>query len=120
MTPRHARIGRMSIVLCCATIVLTLACNEDKTAPCCVPEMVTIAGTLVNLETGLPAEGGRVWQLDTPYGDDIATGTDGAFQLQVPKGTVLYLASDDFDTQNDAWFPLINAEIPPVVANSDI
>jgi len=50
----------------------------------------------------------------------VPTGTDGVFSLEVPKGSPLYLHTDDFDTSNDNWIPLINIDSPVVVANSDM
>ncbi|MEE9268976.1 MAG: hypothetical protein V3V49_01835 [Candidatus Krumholzibacteria bacterium] len=95
-------------------------CGDDETTGPTI-DMVTIAGMVMNVDTGEPAPGIRVSLLDTPYADDLATGTDGAFELQVPRGSELLLKTDDFNrNRKDDWFPLINVEVPTVVANGNM
>ncbi len=73
-----------------------------------------------NIDTAELAHGVRVHLLDTQYADDVPTGTDGAFELNVPKGSTLWLVTDDFSASTDTLYPMINGDIPPVVANDDI
>jgi hypothetical protein len=83
--------------------------------------MVTIAGVVMDIDKQVPAVGIRVSQLGTSYSDAVATGTDGAFEIKVPKGTPLALRTDDFYAgRTNKWVPLINVDWPNVVANRDM
>jgi hypothetical protein len=82
--------------------------------------MVTIAGMVVNVDTGDPQPGMRVTLLGTSFSDDVATGTDGAYELRVPRGSKLVFVADDFSKSQDDFIPLINVDLPPVVANTDM
>jgi len=108
----------LSILLIAVFAVLHLGgCGDTATNP----GLVTITGTVRNIDDGQVAEGVRVRLLDTDFSDATQTGSDGAFLIQIPRGSPLLLYTDDFDnTRADAWFPLINAEYPPAVANENL
>lgn len=96
------------------------ACDDNPEAPDAGVEMVTIAGTVFNIDLGVPAEGILVRLLDTSHADVAATGSDGRFELQVPKGSELILSTDDPDGATDNWIQLINVDVPLMVANENI
>jgi hypothetical protein len=83
-------------------------------------QFVTIRGQVYNVDTLMPAEGVRVSLLDTGYADAVATDMNGNYVIKIPKGTVLALVTDDFNSMNDDWFPLINFDGPPVTATANI
>ena len=111
-------MARAMIVLVLIALLLP-ACEDDSTSGGPV-ELVTIAGVVRNVDDASAAVGVRVRQWGTTYADDVATGTDGAFELKVPRGTKLTLYTDDFNSTTDVWFPLINVDIVPIVANDDV
>ena len=111
-------MARAMIVLVLIALLLP-ACEDDSTSGGPV-ELVTIAGVVRNVDDASTAVGVRVRQWGTTYADDVATGTDGAFELKVPRGTKLTLYTDDFNSTTDVWFPLINVDIVPIVANDDV
>ena len=101
-----------------------LSCCDD--CPTTSQELVTVSGIVNNIDA-LPnasvpnaAKGVRVSQFGTGFSDIVATGDDGRFAIQVPKGTQLLLMTDDFDDTNDEWFPLINADYPGMYASEDM
>jgi len=106
---------RATTVVGLASIVAFVACSESN-----APDLVTITGTVRNIDTAQPAPGVRVSLLDSGYADDVATGADGAYSLKVPRGSVLYLYTDDFDPTTDVWFPFVNVDVPAVVANDNV
>ena len=108
---------RCAIVL--MAVLVVASCGDDQATNTDTP-MVTIAGVVRNIDTAELAHGVRVHLLDTQYADDVPTGTDGAFELNVPKGSTLWLVTDDFSASTDTLYPMINGDIPPVVANDDI
>ena len=115
--PMNARRG----VTLLAAVLFALssgACGEDKPNG---PEMVTVSGVVRNIDTAQLAAGIRVSLLGTGYSDVVPTGSDGRYSLKVPKGSTIYLLTEDFNPgQTDNWFPLINVEVTPIIANSDI
>jgi hypothetical protein len=84
--------------------------------------MVTISGYVRNVETLMPASGIRVSLFGTNYHDSRPTGSDGRYSIQVPKGSPLFLYTDDFDTTTtDQWFRFINVEttVTPIASQDD-
>lgn len=105
----------------CVAALFVVSCSDDGGNSPTGPELVTISGIVRNIDTGEFAVGVRVNLLDTEYKDEVATGTDGAYSLQIPKGSILYLNTEDLDASKaDQWFPMINVDLPPVVANGDM
>ena len=108
---------RLSSAVALAVVVL-VGCSEDD--PVANGEdLVTISGIVRNIDNRQPAKGIRVSLLGTSYSDNVATGDDGRYSLKVPRGSELHLHTDDFDTQNDTWIPLINIDLPAVTADTD-
>lgn len=107
-----------------AAVVLVpagLGCGDDDDGPTDPGEdLVTITGTVINVDDLTPAEGVRVSLFETEYADDRATGSEGQFVLRVPRESELVLVTDDFDSGADEWFRLINVENPQPIANDDI
>jgi hypothetical protein len=108
-----------------AVIVILLAlgvgaCSDDDEDKVTGPTLVTVSGVVRSIDSAEPASGIKVTLLGTSYADEVATGSDGKYSLKVPQGSVLYLHTDDFNPSTDDWFPLINAEGVPVVANADV
>ncbi len=94
-----------------------LSCGEKHPTE---PELVRISGHVTNVDTRQRAPGVRVRLLDTDYADEVATGTDGAYALRIPKGSDLLLVAEDFDPQQHVWFPVINVDLPIQRADQDI
>ena len=111
--------GRVLFALLGFVLLLTNSCSDDNTGVN-GGGMVTIAGVVRSIDDGSLAEGVLIRQLDTDYVDEVATGSDGKYELRVPKGTKLLLhADDDPASGQDKWFPFINVDIPSVVVNDD-
>lgn len=106
------RIASIGIVLG----ALVLGCSDDDENPV-GPQMITISGTVRNIDTATPAAGVRVTLFESPYSDTRPTGTDGKYSIQVPAGSKLLLYTDDFDLGTDAWFPLINTDVPTITVD---
>jgi len=94
------------------------ACEDDSGTA--VDPMVTVAGVVRNVDDGSFAQGVRVRLWNTSYADDVPTGSDGTYELKVPRGSKLLLFTDDFDAGDDVWFPLVNCDPVPVYANDDM
>jgi hypothetical protein len=122
LEPRRRKDSmRRFCFVCAAMAIVTLVSCEDDATNTGGPELVTVAGVVRNIDNGEKARGVRVHLLDKPeYRDEVATGTDGAFELKVPKGSTLWLVTDDFNASTDTLFTMINGDIPPVVANADV
>lgn len=118
---KHTAFTRwFAVSMICGVMIVAPSCSDDETTGP-TADMVTIAGMVVNVDDFSLVEGVRVSLLDSPYADDFPTGTDGQFELQVPRGSKLLLKTDDFDrNRKDDWLPLINVDVPNVVANDDI
>ena len=110
---------RILLFVALSLAVLASVSCEDETTNSGV-ELVTVAGIVRNADTGVPIAGVRTRLVGTKYQDEVPTGTDGAFELEVPKGSTLWLVTDDFNASQDLLFPMINGDIPPVVANDDV
>lgn len=95
---------------------LVAACEDDPVDD----GMVTIAGKVRNVDTGEFAMGVRVRLYGTQYADEVASGSDGSYELRVPRGSRVLLYTDDFSSSNDIWFPFLNVDIKPVYADDDI
>jgi hypothetical protein len=111
---------RCAIAVMAVSVVsfLGIGCEDDPATT--EDNMVTIAGTVRNVDGGSIAADVHVRQWGTSHEDDVPTGTDGKFELEVPRGTKLALVTDDFNPAIDEWFPMINVDIVPIVANDDI
>ena len=101
-----------------AFVVLGVGCGDDPSTS--DDGMVTVTGTVRDVDSGTLAADVHVFQWGTSYKDAYPTGTDGAFELKVPRGTKLLLATDDFNPAIDEWFPMMNVDIVPIVANDDV
>ena len=108
------------LLLAAFAVLVCVACEDDSTNSGGSVELVTVAGIVRNIETVQPATGVRVRLLGTQYADEVATGTDGAFELKVPKGSKLWLVTDDFNASQDLWFPMINVDVPTLIATGDM
>jgi hypothetical protein len=108
--------------LCLVVLLLCfVGCGDDDDENPMEPEFVTISGIVRNIDDASIAVGVGVSLLGTEYRDDVATGTDGRYSLRIPKGATLQLHTDDFDlSKADEWFPMINADLPAIVANEDM
>jgi len=107
-----------------APVVLLGGCSSEDTS------LVTVAGTVVNIDTQVAAPGVVVSLLD--QGDAYAsavTGADGLFTLRVPKGSPFELVTNDWGgldkdmppaPTDDYWITLINVEPALPVINDDI
>lgn len=104
------------LVMSLGLAALVLACEDDPVDD----GMVTIAGKVRNVDTGEFAAGVRVRLYGTQYADEVASGSDGSYELRVPQGSKVLLYTDDFSSSNDTWFPFLNVDIRPVHANEDI
>jgi hypothetical protein len=88
-------------------------CDDDDNPTAPNVQLVTIRGIVRDIDFGLPAAGVKVsLYADPTYADVVETGTDGRYSIQVPAGSPLVLYTDDFDPGADAWFPLINCDVP--------
>lgn len=121
MTGNERWIRRL-VVIALSTVSsgLIVACSDEDNGTGPDEDLVTITGTVINVDTGEVAEGVRVSLLDTVYMDDRPTGGDGGFVLRVPRGSQLVLHTDDFEASTDEWFALINVETPQPVAHDNI
>lgn len=74
-------------------------------------DLVTVSGTVINIDTFNPAVGVRVYLID--HETDFNTVTDdlGAFSIDIPVGTEFVLVTDDLDSTTNDWFPTANIEI---------
>ncbi len=108
------------LILLLTVALLVPACDDTSTNEPGQGDLVTVAGIVRNIDTLQPAPGVRVRLLDSSYSDEVATGTDGAYELKVPRNSKLILVTDDFDTNVDEWYPIINADFPPVAADRDM
>lgn len=99
---------------------LLLGCGKDTTTGSESEDMVTVVGTVLNADNGSIAQGVRVSLLDSDHRDEAPTGIDGRYVIRVPRGSRLYLVTDDYDAQQDSWFSLINIESRPIFADHDI
>jgi hypothetical protein len=81
---------------------------------------VQIVGQVRNVDNGRPAPGVRVtlWGHEGPTSAE--TDSEGNYRITVPVGATLLLHTDDFDSTNDVWFPLINAELPSLTATEPL
>ncbi len=113
------KVTRVLIVLLTLTLLVP-ACDDTSTNEPGQRDLVTVAGIVRNVDTFEPAPGVRVRLLDSSYADAVATGTDGAYELKVPRNSKLILVTDDFDTNVDEWYPVINVDFPPVTADRDM
>jgi len=128
MTRRFSRF-LMSLAFVATAAISVGGCGDDET------EMVTVSGVVFNIDTLAPAEGVVVWLIDhKEINSGEATGADGAFTIEVPKGSPNALMTDDFadfetfpparisvntraafpepfDDYPLAWFPLINTDL---------
>ncbi|MEE9268974.1 MAG: hypothetical protein V3V49_01825 [Candidatus Krumholzibacteria bacterium] len=102
------------------TAFSTPSCRDDTTVLPCAATMVTIAGMVIGEDTGMPTSGIRVSLLGTDFSNHVPTGTSGAYEFQVPKGSRLVLMTDDFDASQDDYVPLIHVDLPSVVANNNM
>src|SRR4051812_20047669 len=97
-----------------AVVVGLAACSSSG-------KKVTVSGVVVNIDALKPAEGAKVYLLSD---DSVTTATavdsTGAFTLQVPKGAKLQLATDDFDSSVDHYFPLVNFDPTRLTADADV
>jgi len=91
-----------------------ISCSDDDNDPV-GPQLITISGKVRNVDTGEFAVGVRVSLYgNLSYADGAPTGTDGAYTIQVPAGSSVVLRTDDFDPATDAWFPLLNCDVPVI------
>ncbi len=119
MTKTHLGT-RLAALLLLSMPPFGVGCDDDEIVGGDVT-LVTVQGIVVNVDDATIAQGVLVSLLDTEYTDAVMTGTDGAFSIDVPEGSELLLFTDDPPTAKaDNWFPLINVEMPLVVANEDI
>ncbi len=103
------------------TILVMWGCgNDDNNGSGPENNMVTIAGKVRDLESGDLAPGVKVRLFGTGYEDAVPTGSDGAYEIKVPRGVRLLLMTDDFNPADDRWIPLINVDVVPVYANGDM
>jgi len=116
----NARFWLIASLLGVITFI-AFSCGEDEAVVPCEDGLVTIAGRVINIDTQLPAPGVRVTLLGTGFRDEFASGTpSGDYELKVPKGSKLVFITDDYDTNEDNWVPLINIDHPNVVANGNM
>ena len=101
-------------------VVALLACSLPFSGCDNNDDTVLLSGIVRNVDLSIPAPGIRVTLWDTDFKDDVATGTDGKFAIRVPRGSQLLLATDDFDTSQDLWFPLLNVEYPATIVSEDM
>lgn len=100
-------------------VVMLGGCDEENVVP--EVEMVTISGIVRSIETGMPAPGIKVSLFtDMTFADDVATGSDGAYIIEVPKNSRIWLQTDDFSPIDEVYIPTINVDIPAINASSDI
>jgi hypothetical protein len=106
------------VVAACMLAIPLASCDDNNSPP--PVDLVTVAGHVRNVDNAQLASGVRVSLYGTTYQDEVATGTDGAYSLRVPRGSKVELYTDDFDSANDTWFPLVNVDPVPTFANQDI
>ncbi len=92
-------------------------CGDDSSTSV---DLVTVRGIVRAIDTGVPAPNTKVTLLGTSYSSP-ETGTDGAYVIRIPRGSKLELYTDDFSpSMADESFPLINVDVPAIVASANI
>jgi hypothetical protein len=115
---RMSRWPRNLFVTCLALgcALFAQGCSDDDDES----NMVIVTGVVRNVDNGARVAGARVTLLDTEFTTDVPTGADGAFRLEVPRGSRLILHTDDFNPAEDIWFPLLNVDNPDIIADDHI
>jgi hypothetical protein len=110
MIQSHGAPQRFLLALTLITLATGAGCSEDDPVG---DDTVLVSGVVIDADRLTPAEGVRVTLLsDERIVSTEPTGTDGAYTMRVPRGTVFQTITDDFDPGTDDWYPMINVDYP--------